>query len=490
MSLSTVTATKPATDGAPAPAVTNVSMTPQQPERENAVRAAPTASTAPAITAEQSQNSTVAPLAMHPALAAVLKGRKSILFPLADIRDANSMWSSAEDIENRLAKLRKECSDAFRHHPVPAEDKLGAMIEGAVAGALEQLQAFADATQSYEDRVKDISDPDKFARAVYRHIQRAGAAGTMNLPGGQDPISIQAGGGAKRAAPATESRAGSVSARERKRPRKRKDVVSEDGEREEPRLEVPVVQTPRSPAEKIKDEEPGAVPVVVPSTRTSIGPKKACELAVWFSDRGCRSDPLFSSAGSNETEITSAAASSSPDAARKKGNQAKDEDLEALMGHGSPAKGLPFSKEAVDILSTWFQEHLCVLNLPLFRDYTNFILSTRVREHPYATDDEKAELRQQTGLEIVQVALWLTNARRRKLPSIRASSVASDTSSARSSAEAGRSPSSKLRGGSSSQKVVEMPAAGSFETAPRPLTEIVTPTIEAAEAMLALGSDG
>jgi hypothetical protein len=128
--------------------------------------------------------------------------------------------------------------------------------------------------------------------------------------------------------------------------------------------------------------------------------------------------------------------------------------------------------------------------LPLFRDYTNFILSTRVREHPYATDDEKAELRQQTGLEIVQVALWLTNARRRKLPSIRASSVASDTSSARSSAEAGRSPSSKLRGGSSSQKVVEMPAAGSFETAPRPLTEIVTPTIEAAEAMLALGSDG
>lgn len=55
--------------------------------------------------------------------------------------------------------------------------------------------------------------------------------------------------------------------------------------------------------------------------------------------------------------------------------------------------GIRFSRASVKILTDWIVSH---------------------SDHPYPTEDEKAELRQRTGLTESQVNNWLANARRRK----------------------------------------------------------------------------
>src|SRR5687768_5699544 len=44
----------------------------------------------------------------------------------------------------------------------------------------------------------------------------------------------------------------------------------------------------------------------------------------------------------------------------------------------------------------------------------------RHQEHPYPTDDEKAQLATESGLTRIQVTNWFTNARRRQRQSMRA----------------------------------------------------------------------
>lgn len=70
-----------------------------------------------------------------------------------------------------------------------------------------------------------------------------------------------------------------------------------------------------------------------------------------------------------------------------------------------------FPKEASDILLTWLQ---------------------RNKHHPYPTDQEKTTLRKETGLTMVQINNWFTNARRRVLKRWKdgSSSGASPTKSA------------------------------------------------------------
>ena len=99
------------------------------------------------------------------------------------------------------------------------------------------------------------------------------------------------------------------------------------------------------------------------------------------------------------------------------------------------------------------------------------------REHPYACDAEKAQLARRTGLAVSQVALWLTNARKRKLSTLRPPSRSRSRSVERPSKPGLRIP-------------IPAQSEGSAHS------DLATPRIEAAEAMLALeraarvGSDG
>lgn len=54
-------------------------------------------------------------------------------------------------------------------------------------------------------------------------------------------------------------------------------------------------------------------------------------------------------------------------------------------------------KQVTDILRSWLNEHV---------------------QHPYPTDEEKADLMKQTGLTLNQISNWFINARRRRLPAM------------------------------------------------------------------------
>lgn len=54
-------------------------------------------------------------------------------------------------------------------------------------------------------------------------------------------------------------------------------------------------------------------------------------------------------------------------------------------------------RQVTDILRSWLNAHV---------------------QHPYPTDEEKAELMKQTGLTLNQISNWFINARRRRLPAM------------------------------------------------------------------------
>ncbi|KAE8382669.1 hypothetical protein BDV26DRAFT_222555 [Aspergillus bertholletiae] len=57
-------------------------------------------------------------------------------------------------------------------------------------------------------------------------------------------------------------------------------------------------------------------------------------------------------------------------------------------------KSSRFSTTAVSIMQSWLEQH---------------------QEYPYPTEQEKEQLRRETGLEVTQISNWFTNARRRKI---------------------------------------------------------------------------
>ncbi|KAL1851513.1 hypothetical protein Plec18167_008706 [Paecilomyces lecythidis] len=67
----------------------------------------------------------------------------------------------------------------------------------------------------------------------------------------------------------------------------------------------------------------------------------------------------------------------------------------------SRKSGARFPREAVRVLKNWHAQH---------------------REHPYPTEQQKDELKEQTGLKRSQISNWLANARRRIRPSPRSNS--------------------------------------------------------------------
>jgi hypothetical protein len=72
--------------------------------------------------------------------------------------------------------------------------------------------------------------------------------------------------------------------------------------------------------------------------------------------------------------------------------KASNENINSDLGDSGPKVGARFSRESVRVLRGW--------------------LSTRHR-HPYPSEEEKEQLRQQTGLNKTQITNWLANARRR-----------------------------------------------------------------------------
>ncbi|KAE8452703.1 hypothetical protein EG329_013962 [Mollisiaceae sp. DMI_Dod_QoI] len=71
--------------------------------------------------------------------------------------------------------------------------------------------------------------------------------------------------------------------------------------------------------------------------------------------------------------------------------KSSDENMNASMESG-PKVGARFSRESIRILRNWLTTH---------------------HSHPYPTDEEKENLRRQTGLNKTQITNWLANARRR-----------------------------------------------------------------------------
>lgn len=70
-----------------------------------------------------------------------------------------------------------------------------------------------------------------------------------------------------------------------------------------------------------------------------------------------------------------------------------NETTDSYEGESSTSKvGARFSREAVRVLKQWLSAH---------------------HQHPYPTDDEKEQLKRQTGLNKTQITNWLANARRR-----------------------------------------------------------------------------
>lgn len=117
---------------------------------------------------------------MHPALAALLKGRKEILFPLADPRQPNTLWASAADLQTRLDRLAKDCQAGLSL--ASPNDVLADSINDIVATGLDQLQAVVDAALAYEQTVQELDDPLAFARAVDEEIRKAGDIGYLTVP--------------------------------------------------------------------------------------------------------------------------------------------------------------------------------------------------------------------------------------------------------------------------------------------------------------------
>nr|AGU10929.1 Homeobox KN domain [uncultured organism] len=85
-------------------------------------------------------------------------------------------------------------------------------------------------------------------------------------------------------------------------------------------------------------------------------------------------------------ESTIAHTSSAPDLAAMNDENANEAE------ESGPKTGARFSREAVKVLRGWLSTH---------------------HRHPYPTDDEKENLKRQTGLNKIQITNWLANARRR-----------------------------------------------------------------------------
>lgn len=294
------------------------------------------------------------PAVMHPALAVLLRGRKAILFPIGELdrdRGAGAQvppWPSSRDLKRRLDALEAECSAALDADPPPPNLPLAGIIEGAVAQLRDSIEALA----GYEAVVDRATSRQGFATAVQAQLQAPTPPATATPPQNQSSKDTQRTQTGKRARVSDEV--------------KEEVLIKAESPSQPPSKRArikPAADIPRSDLGSVIDESvrPASAPPRSRGRRTLI--KVEAEALPSPLEL-----PKSGSASRQRREPVQAPSSDIPSSPLLKKSHAPIQTEEKTARAASPAssisvasvtsKGLPFPKEATDILNAWLEEHM------------------------------------------------------------------------------------------------------------------------------------